>query len=142
MNQPEPADLTLYLAGPITRVTVDPPNPSPRPPAWRRPTADECSTHTKGERERSPASPTVTFRLPAGPHTRFAAEAAASMIGQTPRFNGRASVVVAAKVVDDGTALEVTIQVAGAFAGAPRRGMAPAEPLSRGRSTLPAEHTR
>jgi hypothetical protein len=63
-----------------------------------------------------------TFRMSAGPHTRFTDDAARSLIGQRPRLNARESeggpeladfgqgTVVAAEVVDDGAAMMVTVE--------------------------------
>jgi hypothetical protein len=52
-----------------------------------------------------------TFRLPAGPHTRFAPDAWASAIGQsvaTP--DGIPGQVVAAEIVEDGAAVKFTVE--------------------------------
>lgn len=56
----------------------------------------------------------VTLRYPAPTHTMFSDAAARSMIGQRPRFDvlGRDidAIVVDARVIDDGAAIELTIE--------------------------------
>jgi hypothetical protein len=53
----------------------------------------------------APRKITVKMRLPAGPDDRFTPEAAASMIGQTPK----GATVEDARLIEDGAAVELTI---------------------------------